>query len=220
MTDLRMSINAVLTLQIAAYKLFGCTPTPEDLEHKAIWYNDEIVFHTIKEMYQEITGDVDITGQINPRYVRTGIIEHNTFEQMLNNAMSRYLSERFNKSEKTIQAYTPPPPPRYMIYNLREDEIPYVYSLAHRRVFTITEKMIENDDLGIITKVLDDILHVAVVCVSEECPPPRLILANNPVNGRTFTHGGLQYFVEHKDPSYTSSQPHGYFEDKLFGEKL
>lgn len=189
MSNLRMGADAGDKFQVAMYRLFESdrVTMKTDIDKNPAWDDPGCRFTSLRQGYTEITGDVDVTTYMNPRYIKEGVIGHDTFEQTLSNTMNRYMVQWYDGFEQTWRRIVRV---RQGIRDFKAQEINRVGGFGNLRrfedtmaqpsptgykeatppieeagsfkphiwanIFTITEVMIKNDDLFVITRMLEE----------------------------------------------------------------
>jgi len=193
-SPLRMGANARDKIQISMHRLFenSAVSMKDDNDKNPAWDDPGNRFTSLRQGYSEITGDIDVSGSMNPRYIREGVIGHDTFEAALSNTMNRYLVQWYDtfeqswrrlvrirrgirdfKSQEMIRlggfgnlkvfedTMQNPSPTGYNEMPPPIEEAGAFKPKIRGSVFTVTEVMIKNDDLFIITRLLEESARAA-----------------------------------------------------------
>lgn len=188
--EIRMGADAPQKLQTAMDRLF-MLPEPKN-NHNSAWEDPGCKFASIRQGYSMITGDFNVTGEMNQRYIREAVIGHDTFEKTLSNTMNRYL---VNWNETNPMVWPKLVSIRYGVRDFKSLEMVQVGGFGNLQImndsgaspnatgfaqseamlerqgaykplmrgrrFTVTEMMIKNDDLYIITRMLNEAAKAA-----------------------------------------------------------
>ncbi|MCP3685456.1 MAG: hypothetical protein GY861_22620 [bacterium] len=187
----RVGDNASDKIQVAMNKLFDCKITESDDSN--LYGDSSITFGGLRDAYTKVTGDVGVTGYMNKRFIREGIIGHDTFAETLSNTMNRYLVEwyrSFDHAWRDIVRYRRGGLTDYRPYLMNalggfgnlpifkdnaaapsadgyadaaqpvERQGSYQAEIRAKMV-TVTEKMIKNDDLNVVTRMLEELAFAA-----------------------------------------------------------
>lgn len=189
-SNLRMGASAPDKFQAAMNRLFDVKA--EGTSEEEAYKDPGLRFSTLRQGYSEITGDVNVDGIMNQRYIREGVIGHDTFEKTLSNTMNRYLVQWYDTFEQewrriirirqgvrdfkaqemnrvggfgNLKVFTDtmqnPSPTGYAEATPPVEQAGSFKPVIRAKMFTITEQMIKNDDLFVITRMLEESARAA-----------------------------------------------------------
>lgn len=192
-TSLRMGANVTDKFQVAMHRLFENSDVDMKLDDKnPAWEDPGCSFSSLRQGYSLITGDLNVDGVMNDRYIREGVIGHDTFEKTLSNTMNRYLVQWYDTFDHSwrqivrirrgirdfkqqemnriggfgnLQVFSDtmanPSPTGYLEATPPIEQAGSFRPRIRAKIFTITEEMIKNDDLFVITRMLEESARAA-----------------------------------------------------------